>query len=105
MFDFTEEQKLARKMVRAWAEKELAPLVPKMEKGELLPYDALRKFIRAFGVDEMAKARFARAASSGTPAPTEVSGNGRTASEAAMMAMVSIELSRVCPGFMLALGA
>lgn len=106
MIDFTEEQKLARKMVRAWAEKELAPLVPKMEKGELLPYDAMRSLIRAFGIDEMAKARFAKAATSATSgAAKSDGGHERSSTEAALMAVMSIELSRVCPGFMLAFGA
>ena len=52
MIDFTDEQKMAQKMVRQWTEKELAPLVPRMEKGELLPYDAMRKLIKTFGLDE-----------------------------------------------------
>jgi alkylation response protein AidB-like acyl-CoA dehydrogenase len=33
MFDFTDEQKMVRKLVRQWAEKELAPRVASMEKG------------------------------------------------------------------------
>jgi alkylation response protein AidB-like acyl-CoA dehydrogenase len=77
MYQFTEEQEMVRRQVRAWADKELAPLVPRMEKGELLPYETMRAFLRAFGVDELAP----------------------------MMAMVAIELTRVCPGFMLAFGA
>jgi alkylation response protein AidB-like acyl-CoA dehydrogenase len=100
MIDFTDEQKLARRMVRAWADKELAPLVPRLEKGELLPYDAMRSLIRAFGIDELARARIARTSAGASDPP-----RGGGATEAAMMAMVSIELSRVCPGFMLAFGA
>jgi len=103
MIDFTEEQKLARKMVRAWAEKELAPLVPKMEKGEILPYDTMRSLIRTFGIDEMAKARFAKAAASA--ATKSDGGQDRGSTESGLMAVMSIELSRVCPGFMLAFGA
>ena len=42
MIDFTDEQKMAQKMVRQWAEKELAPLVPRMEKGEKARCDRRR---------------------------------------------------------------
>ena len=45
MFDFTDEQKMARQMLRQWADKELAPHVAKMEKGEILPYDIMRNLI------------------------------------------------------------
>ena len=58
MLDFTDEQKMARQMLRQWADKELAPHVAKMEKGEILPYDIMRKLIRAFGMDEMVRAQF-----------------------------------------------
>src|SRR5262249_22837318 len=60
MFDFTDEQKMVRKMVRQWADKELAPLVPRMEKGELLPYDTMRKLLKTFGMDEMVRSAFAK---------------------------------------------
>jgi alkylation response protein AidB-like acyl-CoA dehydrogenase len=98
MFDFTDEQKMARKMIRAWAQKELAPLVPAMEKGELLPYESMRKLIRTFGMDEMVRAAFKKSESHEA---TEKGLGG----DPAMMAIVAIELSRVCPGFMLAFGA
>jgi hypothetical protein len=62
MIDFTDEQKMAQKMVRQWAEKELAPLVPRMEKGEILPYEAMRKLIKTFGLDEMVRSLFTKLA-------------------------------------------
>jgi len=103
MFDFTDEQKMARRMVRQWAEKELAPLVPKMEKGELLPYDTMRKMIKTFGMDEMVKAGFAKLKARGDAAPP--AGEERMGADPAMSAIVGMELSRVCPGFTLAFGA
>src|SRR4051794_18864265 len=99
MFDFTDEQKMARKMLRQWADKELAPLVPRMEKGEVLPYDAMRKLIKTFGLDEMVRAAFERMKES----PGEK--GGTFGSDQAMSAIVGMELSRVCPGFCLAFGA
>jgi alkylation response protein AidB-like acyl-CoA dehydrogenase len=103
MIDFTDEQKLARKMLRQWAEKELAPVVPRMEKGEILPYDTMRKLIRAFGMDELVRASFERLKNADPSAASER--GGAFGGDAAMSAIVAIELTRVCPGFMLAFGA
>jgi alkylation response protein AidB-like acyl-CoA dehydrogenase len=99
MFQFTDEQKMAQQMLRQWCTKELAPLVPKLEKNEILPYDLMRKMLRTFGMDEMVKAAFAKM----TPdSPPMERGAG---ADPAMGAIVAIELSRVCPGFCLAFGA
>ena len=59
MFDFTDEQKMVRKMVRQWAEKELAPRLAPMEKGEITPYETMRHLIKTFGMDEMVRTAFA----------------------------------------------
>src|SRR5438309_2163372 len=103
MIDFTDEQKMARQMLRQWCDKELAPHVAKMEKGELLPYELMRKLIAAFGLDEMVRAQFKKLEEAGDAkdAPRERGVGG----DPGMMAVVSMELSRVCPGFCLAFGA
>ena len=102
MLDFTDEQKMARQMLRQWADKELAPHVAKMEKGEILPYDIMRKLIRAFGMDEMVRAQFKKMEEAGEKSgKRERDGIG----DPGLMAVVSMELSRVCPGFCLAFGA
>ena len=101
MIDFTDEQKMAQKMVRQWTDKELAPHVAEMEKGEILPYDIMRKLIAAFGMDEMVRAQFEkleRRSESGR-------NDGRGIGDPGLMAIVAMELSRVCPGFCLAFGA
>lgn len=102
MFDFTDEQKLVRQMARRWAESELAPLVPKLEKGELLPYEPMRKLIQTFGLGDLVRAAFAKMK------PDGAGGGERTGplgSDPALSAIVALELSRVCPGFVLAFGA
>ncbi len=104
MFDFTDEQKMARKMVRSWAEKELAPHVAKMERGEILPYDIMRKMLKTFGMDEMVKASFAKMKDD-QAAPGSGTADRNLGADPAMSAIVAIELSRVCPGFTLAFGA
>ncbi len=102
MLDFTDEQKMAQKMLRQWCEKELAPHVAKMERGESLPYELMRKLVRAFGMDELVRAQFKKLEEAGeqTGANRE-----RSVGDAGLMAVVSMELSRVCPGFCLAFGA
>src|SRR5262245_127373 len=99
MFDFTDEQKMVRKMVRQWADKELAPHVASMEKGEILPYDIMRKLLKTFGMDEMVRTAFANMKPDGEK-PERGLGGDQT-----MSAIVAMELSRVCPGFALAFGA
>lgn len=102
MLDFTDEQKMARKMLRQWTDKELAPHVAKMEKGEILPYDIMRKLVSAFGMDEMIRAQFKKLEEAGD----KPGGNKeRNMADPGLMAVVSMELSRVCPGFCLAFGA
>jgi alkylation response protein AidB-like acyl-CoA dehydrogenase len=100
MFDFTDEQKMVRKMVRQWADKELAPLVPRMEKGELLPYDTMRKLLKTFGMDELVRSAFAKMKDE-----PEADKGERMGGDPAMASIVSMELARVCPGFTLAFGA
>ena len=95
--------------LRKWADKELAPQVAAMEKGEILPYDLMRKLVAAFGMGEMVRAQFKKM----EDAPRRASGGGEAATPGArrasaipgLMAIVSMELSRVCPGFCLAFGA
>src|SRR5579871_2534858 len=112
MFDFSDEQKMAQKMLRQWCEKELAPHVRAMERGELLPYELMRKLGRTFGLDEMIRAFFRRMeekASGGESVKTartdEYDEGALFASDPGMSAIVAIELARTCPGFALAFGA
>jgi acyl-CoA dehydrogenase len=109
MLDFTDEQKMARQMLRQWADKELAPHVAKMEKGEILPYDIMRKLIRAFGMDEMVRAQFKKMEDAANDNRDKSATGGKrerdSLGDPGLMAIVSMELSRVCPGFCLAFGA
>ena len=100
MIDFSDEQKLAQRMLRSWVEKELLPLVPAMECGELLPYDTMRKLISSFGIDEMARAAFAKPSGEAKSEPRGLFGG-----DPGLSAIVAMELSRACPGFALAFGA
>jgi hypothetical protein len=104
MLDFTDEQKMARQMLRAWTDKELAPIVLQMERGEILPYPAMRRLLAAFQMDELVRAQFAKLAENKGQAAERSEGRGALG-DPGMMAIVAMELTRVCPGFMLAFGA
>ncbi|MCC7539784.1 MAG: acyl-CoA dehydrogenase family protein [Deltaproteobacteria bacterium] len=109
MFEFTEEQKMAQRMLRMWCKKELEPLVPAMEKGELLPFDTMRKLGETFGLRGIVEARFARLEEKAKAAGA--SGGGGEAEDkgafgdAGMLAVLVIELSRLSPGFAMSFGA
>jgi alkylation response protein AidB-like acyl-CoA dehydrogenase len=101
MLDFIEEHKLAQRAIRKWCEARLAPEVPKLESGQV-PYPLMRELGTTFGIIDMVKAQFARMRDKveGTDRPLR-----GTDSESPLMAILMMELSRVCPGFALAFGA
>jgi acyl-CoA dehydrogenase len=101
MFDFNDEQKMVRGMLRKWVEAKLVPALDDIEGGAP-PFELMRDFINTFGIGELAKARLAKAEEE-----PEKGGNksGGRAREAGMSALVGIELSRVSPGFAMTFGA
>lgn len=108
MFEFTEEHQMVRKMVRRWTREKLEPKVDDFENGEP-PYELMRDFARTFGIPGMVTSAFERLeqrVNDGTYDPAKAKKMGGMAgSDPALSAILSIELSRVCPGFMLAFGA
>jgi acyl-CoA dehydrogenase len=103
MFQFSAEHEMARAIVRKWAEAKLAPKVDALEAGEP-PYELMRDLAKTFGIPGMVRSAFDKLeerATSGTGGDTKIAAMG----DAAMSSILSIELSRVCPGFMLAFGA
>ena len=113
MFDFTEEQQMIRKMVRRWVTEKLEPEVDAIEAGEE-PYALMRDFARAFGIPDMVRGTFERMekkAAADKNGSDKAEGadsqgeGGMGGMDPAMGAILSIEMSRSCPGFMLAFGA
>ena len=110
MIEWSESQLMIRDAVRRFVESEIAPHVEELEHGDLPPYDILRKMYAAFGMDEMARARFQKqiaAEKSGEARKSSSSGSddseGR-ADQAAASLIPIIELCRYCPGMVTALG-
>ncbi len=104
MFELDETQKMVESAARAWCEKELAPAVPALESGELLPYQLLRRLGAELGVSEMlvgmAERRLARLRGQAPP-----SGSGSESADAGLggdpmlNSVLLKEVSRISPGF------
>jgi alkylation response protein AidB-like acyl-CoA dehydrogenase len=107
MFEWSEEHQMMRDAVRTFIEKEISPFVDEYEHGDRPPYDALRKMFSTFGIDVAARAGFQKslARASSEPADAASEGDGAIPSRDPAVALIpTIELSRVCPGMVTALG-
>ena len=113
MIEWSDEQRMVQAAVRDFIDKEVVPVHRDLEHGDLPPYDVLRRLMRAFGMDAMARDRFARqiARDGGGPGnagaereeaaprdPTEA------ANAAAFQLIPIIELCRWSPGMVTAMG-
>ncbi len=115
MIEWSESQQMIRDAVRKFVESEIKPQIEALEHGDMPPYDILRKMIRTFGMDEMARARFqhqiqkdkaaeAARARGETPAKEERQPRADGGDSAAMQLLPIIELCRFCPGLVTAMG-
>ncbi|WP_018656399.1 acyl-CoA dehydrogenase family protein [Actinomadura flavalba] len=101
MIEWSGEDLMIRDAVRDWIEARVRPHLDELDSGDLPPYDLLRDLYKTFGMDEMARSSFAKrldrpAAASGDDTP----GGGN----AAMNMLPIIELCKVAPGLVSALG-
>jgi len=104
MLQFTEEHEMVRKLVRRWTTSKLEPKLDALEGGEP-PYELMRDFARTFGIPDMARSAFAKIEAKAKAGGSTSSKGGIGSVDPALAAIVSIELSRVSPGFALAFGA
>ena len=115
MFDFTEEHMMIRKMMRRWTTDVLEPETERLENQVVgdEPYDLFRDLGKTFGIISLAKSAFERMEkkqsggdkNDSKEKSDDDSSQGMSAADPALAAMLSIEMSRVNPGFMLSLGA
>jgi alkylation response protein AidB-like acyl-CoA dehydrogenase len=110
VIEWTDEQQMVRAAVRDFIEKELVPHHRDLEHGDLPPYDIIRRLFSTFGMDAMARDRFARQIArdkDGNTGGTDED-EGRDPQEAANAAAFQIipiiELSRWSPGMVTAMG-
>jgi hypothetical protein len=104
MFEWSEEQVMIRDAVRQFVDKEIRPHVEALEHGDMPPYDILRKLFKTFGMDVMAKAGFEKTIArekAGEARPPRGEGEG---GGAGMTMLPIIEICRVCPGMVTAMG-
>jgi len=118
VFEWSEEQQMVRTAVRDFIDREIRPHRDDLEFGDLPPYDLLRKMFATFGMTEMQRASFQqriaaeRAKADGTTEaadePSDRSdgedNSRRDANAVAFQVIPIIELCRVCPGMVTAMG-
>ncbi len=108
MFEWSEEHQMIREAVKRFVDDEVRPHVEELEHGEMPPYDIIRKMLKTFGIDVLARDRFATQiarekdlAERGEKPTAAKPGRG---SDAATSMIPTIELCRVCPGMVTAMG-
>jgi acyl-CoA dehydrogenase len=113
MIEWSEQHLMIRDMMRRFIDEEIKPKWHDLEHGELPPYDILRKLMRTFGMDEMARQRFSKqierekaaaAAKSRGEAAKVRRANGGDADVTGLAMIPIIELCRWCPGMVTAMG-
>src|SRR5262249_43446246 len=111
MIEWSEQHLQIRDMVRRFVEQEVVPGRDALDVGDAPPYAVLRKLVRTFGLDEMARARFAAGiarektgAGQGQPEKKEKKPSPEAGDAMAMQMIPIIELSRWSPGMVTALG-
>jgi len=111
MFEWSDEHQMIREAVKRFVDDEVRPHVDDLEHGDLPPYDILRKMFATFGMDAMARERFkkqierertaADAIARGEEPPAREESAG---GEGGLSLIPIIELCRVCPGMVTAMG-
>ena len=104
MIEWSEQHLLIRDMMRRFIAAEIEPNRDALEHGDLPPYGILKKMMQAFGLDEVARQRFAKQIArekAGETKPARAEGDGH---DPGMQLIPIIELCRVCPGMVTAMG-
>ncbi len=94
MFELKEEHRMLENTMRQFCEKEIEPHLEKLESGEMLPYDIMRKMMVLIGLRQ-----------EGGPSGEAGGGIGAAMGDSLMSSIVVKEISRVSPGFGVAWGA
>ena len=103
MFELDETQNMVQNAVRAWCESELAPAVPALERGELLPYDLLRRLARDLGLSDTLARMATRRVAKLRGVTGDASETGGFGADPMLTSVLLKEISRVSPGFGMAL--
>ncbi len=109
MYEWSEEQQMVQQAVRDFVDKEIRPHREELEFGDMPPYDLLRKLFKTFGMSDMQRSSFAKRIAAEKAAvegeTIERSNDGpRDPNSIAFTMIPIIELCRVCPGMVTAMG-
>ena len=106
MYEWSDEHLMLQEAVRRFIDDEIRPHVEELEHGDLPPYDILRKLFSTFGMDAMARARFDKqmARERGEISEEPKKSERRSGMDAGMTLIPIIEICRVCPGMVTAMG-
>jgi len=112
MFQWSDEQEMVRQAVRDFVDREIRPHREELEFGDLPPYDLLRKLFATFGMDAMQRESFKRRiereraveAGEATEERDDAGDGTRDPNSIAFTMIPIIELCRVCPGMVTAMG-
>jgi len=102
MYEWSEEHRAIAEAVRRFVDDEIRPVLDDLEFGDLAPYGILRAMFKTFGMDQLAREGFKRQLDrkvAGDAAPT-----ARRDGSAGLTLIPIIELSKVSPGLVTALG-
>jgi len=103
MFEWSDEELAIRDAVRSFVDKEVRPLQDDLEHGDLPPYELIRKFYSAFGMEQLAGEAFDKSiarAEAGDESDRDAMGS----LDPAMGVIVSSEFCRVSMGIPAAMG-
>jgi alkylation response protein AidB-like acyl-CoA dehydrogenase len=104
--ELTDTERMLRDTFRGYFTREIEPHVPKMESGQMLPYELMRDMHRALGLDAMLPRPQAGGVTAAKAARPEASGTGLDANTARYARTTfSVEMARVSPSFALSYGA
>jgi len=104
MIEWSEQHLLVRDMMRKFIEAEIKPRLEELEHGDLPPYDILRKMLSTFGLDEVARQRFARQIEREKKGGSAAKKETRGTDDIGMQLIPIIELCHYCPGMVTAFG-
>ncbi|MEZ4223667.1 MAG: acyl-CoA dehydrogenase family protein [Polyangiaceae bacterium] len=105
MIEWAEQHVAIREAFRRFVQQEVTPARDELEHGELPPYDILRKMFATFGLRDLAEMRFQRQLDKDEGSQdSDADGESGSGEMLAMQMIPIIELSRVSPGMVTALG-
>lgn len=95
---------MIRDMMRRFIDAEIKPQLHALEHEGKPPYDILRKLVKSFGMDELARQRFTSQIEREKAGKPAKSGGHAGGGDAGMTVIPIIELCRWCPGMVTAFG-